>query len=66
MSDAAADPFAVVEADVLGVRMKVFANQPTSLRQIWDMSAAHGDAVYLVYEDERMTFAEAHQLVRAL
>jgi acyl-CoA synthetase (AMP-forming)/AMP-acid ligase II len=66
MTDAATDPFAIVEADVLGVRMKVFAHQPTSLRQIWDASAVHGDSAYLVYEDERMTFAEAHRLVRAL
>lgn len=66
MSDAAPNPFEIVEADVLGVPMKVFAHQPTSLRQIWDMSAVHGDTVYLVYEDERMTFAQAHHQVRAL
>ena len=66
MSDAAPNPFEIVEADVLGVPMKVFAHQPTSLRQIWDMSAVHGDAIYLVYEDERMTFAQAHHQVRAL
>ena len=66
MSATPMDPFEVVEADVLGAPMKVFAHQPTSLRQIWDQSAAHGDATYLVYEDERMTFAQAHRLVRAL
>ena len=66
MSDATVDPFEIVEAEVLGATMKVFANQPTSLRQIWDASAVHGDAVYLVFEDERVTFAEAHGMVRAL
>ena len=66
MSDATVDPFEIVETEVLGVTMKVFANQPTSLRQIWDASAVHGDAVYLVYEDERITFAQAHRMVRSL
>jgi hypothetical protein len=60
------DAWEIVEDEVSGVRMKVFRHQPTSLRQIWDMSAAHGDAVYLVYEDQRITFAEAHAMVRAL
>lgn len=66
MSDATVNPFEIVEAEVLGVQMKVFAHQPTSLRQVWEGSAVHGDAVYLVYEDERWTFAEAHRMVRAL
>lgn len=66
MSDATVDPFEIVETEVLGVTMKVFKNQPTSLRQIWDASAVHGDAVYLVFEDERVTFAQAHRMVRAL
>ena len=61
-----ADPFAIVEEDVLGVRMRVFAHQPRSLREIWEASAAHGEATYLVYEDERVTFADAHARVRAL
>src|SRR5829696_3401366 len=66
MSEVAGDPWEIVDADVSGVRMNVFKNQPTSLRQIWDLSAAHGDAVYLVYEDERITFVEAHRMVRSL
>jgi long-chain acyl-CoA synthetase len=66
VSEITADPFEIVETDIRGVRTRVFKNQPTSLRQIWDMSAVHGDAVYLVYDDERMTFAQAHRHVRAL
>lgn len=65
-ASAAIDPFEIVEAEVHGVPMRVFRHQPTSLRQIWDLSAVHGDAVYLVYEDERITFAQAHRMVRAL
>ena len=60
MTDAPVNPFEIVETEVLGTPMKVFAHQPTSLRQIWDMSAAFGDNVFLVFEDQRITFAEAH------
>jgi long-chain acyl-CoA synthetase len=65
MTDAG-NPFAVVEEDVLGVRLRVFARQPRTLREIWDTSEAHSGAIYLVYGDERLTFTKAHQQVRAL
>ncbi len=59
-------PFEIVTTEVLGVPMRVFRHQPTSLRQIWEGSTVHGDAVYLVYEDERITYAQAHRMVRSL
>ena len=62
----ATDPFAIETVDIRGVPTKVFVNAPPSLRAIWDGSAAHGENVYLVYEDERTTFTEAHKRVRAL
>jgi long-chain acyl-CoA synthetase len=58
--------FAIDEIDVRGVPTRVFRHAPASLRQIWDASVAHGDATYLVYGEERLTFAEAHARVRAL
>jgi long-chain acyl-CoA synthetase len=58
--------FAIDVIDVRGVPTKVFRHAPPSLRAIWDASLAHGDATYLVYGDERLTFAEAHAQVRAL
>ena len=60
------DPFEVVEQDVRGVRLRVFAHAPASLRVIWDGSAVHAPNDYLVYEDERLTFDDAHHAVRAL
>ena len=62
----ATDPFAIETVDIRGVPTKVFVNAPPSLRAIWDGSAAHGENVYLVYEDQRITFTEAHGMVRAL
>lgn len=66
MTDAPVNPFEIVETEVLGVPMKVFAHQPGSLRQIWDLSAAFGDRDFLVFEHERITFGEAHRMVRVL
>ena len=60
------DPFEIVEMDVRGTPTRVFKNAPPSLRAVWLASAAHGDKPFLVYEDERYSFAEAHRIVNAL
>ena len=60
------DPFEIVEVDVRGTPTRVFKNAPPSLRAVWLASAAHGDKPFLVYEDERYSFAEAHRIVNAL
>jgi long-chain acyl-CoA synthetase len=58
--------FEIQTVNIRGVPTKVFVNAPPSLRAIWDMSAAFADNVYLVYEDERITFADAHRMVRSV
>jgi long-chain acyl-CoA synthetase len=60
------NPFEIAEVDVRGVPLHVFRYAPPSLRAIWDASALHGPNEYLVYGDERITFAQAHQQVAAL
>ena len=40
--------------------------RPPSLRTVLDMSLAHGDATFLVYEDERTTFAEHYRIACTL
>jgi long-chain acyl-CoA synthetase len=57
------DMFDVGEATVGGATLKVWTNAPPSLRTVWELSAMHGDATYLVYEDDRWTFAQAHEHV---
>ncbi|MDY7104083.1 MAG: AMP-binding protein [Actinomycetota bacterium] len=59
------DPFAVIETEVRGVPTRVFAAAPPTLRSVWDAAAAHGDADYLVYDDERLTFADTRRRVAA-
>ncbi len=59
-------PFAVSEIEVRGVPTTVFNSAPPSLRVLWEMTAAHADKDYVVYEDEHYTYGEVHAQVRAL
>jgi len=59
-------PFEVKEVEIRGVRIKTFVTAPASLREVWLASAAHGDKDYLVYEEERWNYTEAHQEVARL
>ncbi|MDE2434888.1 MAG: acyl--CoA ligase [Sphingomonadales bacterium] len=58
--------FEVVKADVLGERLLTYRNAPPSVREFWLSTAAHGDRTYLVYGDERLTYAEAHARANAV
>ncbi|HET6472049.1 MAG TPA: class I adenylate-forming enzyme family protein [Pseudomonadales bacterium] len=59
-------PFETRKATVLGVPMTIFANAAPSLRAVFESTRAFGDREFLVYEDERWTFAELHRRARAL
>ncbi|MFN5783685.1 MAG: class I adenylate-forming enzyme family protein [Novosphingobium sp.] len=59
-------PFEIVEAEVLGHRMKVYKNAPPNARAFWLSTAAFGPRDYIVYEGERLTYAQAHDQVRAI
>ncbi|GAA2148411.1 class I adenylate-forming enzyme family protein [Actinomadura napierensis] len=57
--------FEMDEVDVRGVRTRVWKNAPTTLREILELSRGHGDAPFLVYEDDRLSFAEHHRRAAA-
>jgi len=59
-------PFAVTTVEVRGQQLRTFAAAPPNMRVVWEMTAAHGDKKYLVYEDESYTYAEVHAQVRKL
>jgi long-chain acyl-CoA synthetase len=59
-------PFALVPAEVGGRRLRVFRNAPPSLRALYVGARARGDATFLVYEDERRSFAEVMAEVDAI
>ena len=58
--------FATTTIDVRGVPIKVFESALPSMRTVWEMARGYGDRDYVVYEDERFTFAEADAIIRAL
>jgi long-chain acyl-CoA synthetase len=54
------------EADIGGIAYTVFKHAPRSLRDIFDLSRSRGEAAFLVYEDERWSFADVMAHVDAL
>ena len=59
-------PFEIAEVAVRGVRMRTYAGAPPTLRHVWLASQSHGDADYLVYDDERWSYARAHRDVASI
>ncbi len=55
--------FDLVEEDVLGVRMMVFAERMHSMSELLDRSLAFGDRDYIVDDDRRISYAEHHAAV---
>ena len=58
--------FETARTEVRGVPTTVFVNAPGSLRDVFAGARAHGDATFLVYEDERWSFADVMARVDAL
>jgi non-ribosomal peptide synthetase component F len=50
--------FEMDEVEIRGVRTRVWKHAPPSLRSILEITRLHGDATFLVYEDDRMTFEQ--------
>lgn len=58
--------FAMKEIEVRGIPMRVFESAPPSMRFVWELATGYGDREYVVYEDERYTYAESDAIIRAL
>ena len=58
--------FETRETTVVGVPMKVYANAPPSMRAVFESTGAFADREFLIYDDERWTYADLHLRVRAL
>ena len=59
-------PFEIGEVEVRGTRIKAYTGAPANLRDVWLASRQFADRDYLVYEDERITYAEAHRQVASI
>ncbi|MGI9603823.1 MAG: class I adenylate-forming enzyme family protein [Acidimicrobiales bacterium] len=51
-------PFALVDAEIRGRTYKVFANAAPTLPVLFAQAAERGDQDFLIYEDERWSFAD--------
>ncbi len=58
--------FATKVVEVRGVPIKVFESALPTMRTVWEMARGYGDRDYVVYEDERYTFAESDAIIRTL
>ena len=58
--------FSISEREIDGERHHVFDQAPPSLRVLFDAARAYGDEIFLVYEDERWSFAETMAKVDAM
>ena len=59
-------PFETEPLDVGGQQVTAFKHAPRTLRALVQSTAARGDTTFLVYEDERWSFAHFHDEVAAL
>lgn len=58
--------FEIAEIPLGGHTIRSFKNAPPSVRELWLSTAAFADREYLVYQDERITYGEAHRQVAAI
>ncbi|HUF97004.1 MAG TPA: AMP-binding protein [Ilumatobacter sp.] len=58
--------FAMEDTVVDGVPMRVFPAAPPTMRTLWELARMNGDKPYIVFEDERFTYAEIDAQVRSL
>lgn len=59
-------PFAYHEEVINGVPTKVFDSAPALLKDLFNLARLRGDELYIVYEDERYTYAEVMAQVDAI
>ncbi|HEY8571074.1 class I adenylate-forming enzyme family protein [Phenylobacterium sp.] len=56
-------PTEVEEIEIRGIRTKVWKNLPPAIRDVVTWSRQHGEKIFLVYEDERVSFEAFHRAV---
>src|SRR3990167_8486113 len=59
-------PFEIVEVEVRGEMLRAFRHAPPSVREIWLSTLQFADRDYLIYQDERLTYGQAHAQVNAV
>jgi long-chain acyl-CoA synthetase len=58
--------FEIVEIPVNGITVRAYRNALPDVRALWQSTRQFADRPYLVYQDERLSYAEAHTQVDAI
>jgi long-chain acyl-CoA synthetase len=58
--------FEITEIELRGQRLKAYKTALPDIRALWLATAAFAERTYLVYEDERLSFADSHARVAAI
>ncbi|MGH8980066.1 MAG: class I adenylate-forming enzyme family protein [Acidimicrobiales bacterium] len=58
--------FEMEEVEIRGARMRAWKSAPQSLRTVLDLSLGYGDADFVVYEDERVSFERHYRVASTL
>ena len=58
--------FEIVEIELRGTKVKAFKNALPSVRELWLSTIQFADRDYLVYQDERITYGQAHAQVASI
>ena len=58
--------FALTKTEVNGIEVKSFALAPPTLRDVWSLTEPHADKNYIIYEDERWLYKDAHAEVASI
>jgi long-chain acyl-CoA synthetase len=58
--------FEIIEISVRGTNIRTFRNAPNNVRSFWLSTAQFADRDYIVYQDERISYGEAHTQVAAI
>ena len=59
-------PFEIEQIEVRGSSLRSYKNAPPNIRALWLSTTAFADRVYMVYQDERLTYGQAHETVAAI
>lgn len=58
--------FEIVTIDVRGIPVRAYRHALPDVRALWQSTLQFADRTYLVYEDERLTYSQAHARVNAI
>jgi long-chain acyl-CoA synthetase len=59
-------PFEIVRIPIRGIETLSYKNAPPDVRALWLSTRAFAEREYLIYEDERLTYGEAHAQVESI